>query len=225
MLKAVIFDMDGVIIDSEPLHYQAYHQMFDEVGIDVSAELYDSLTGKSTINVCKQLKDHFSLNHSPEELATIKRRHYDVIFDNDKDFDLISGVRSLIEDYHENGLTLVLGSSATMASINRIFKRFELNTYFKDKLSGAELKASKPHPEIFIKAAQASGFKPEECVVIEDATNGIEAAKGAGIFCVGFDSEHSKNQDYSKADLVINDFEEINFNRIQSIFQGKLTSK
>ncbi|MEP0366120.1 MAG: HAD family phosphatase [Cyclobacteriaceae bacterium] len=219
MLKAAIFDMDGVIIDSEPLHYKAYHQMFDEVGVSVSAQLYDSLTGKSTINVCKQIKEHFGLDQSPEELATIKRRHYDVIFENDKTFDLISGVRDLIENYHANGLTLVLGSSATMASIERIFKRFDLNPYFKAKLSGAELKASKPHPEIFIKAAQATGFSPEECIVIEDATNGIEAAKGAGIFAVAFDSVHSKNQDYSKADLVIGDFKEIHYDRIQGILQ------
>ncbi|WP_258104990.1 HAD family phosphatase [Marinoscillum sp. MHG1-6] len=220
MLKAAIFDMDGVIIDSEPLHYKAYHQMFDEVGISVSAELYDSLTGKSTINVCKQLKDHYNLSQSPEELAAIKRRHYDVIFENDKTFDLIKGVRQLIENYHESGLTLVLGSSATMPSIERIFKRFELNPYFKAKLSGAELKASKPHPEIFIKAAEATGYLPEECIVIEDATNGIQAAKDAGIFCVGFDSIHSKNQDYSKADMVISNFEEIHFDKIKAIFEG-----
>lgn len=220
MLKAAIFDMDGVIIDSEPLHYKAYHQMFDEVGVSVSAELYDSLTGKSTINVCKQIKEHFGLDQSPDELAAIKRRHYDVIFENDQTFDLISGVRDLIENYHANGLTLVLGSSATMASIERIFKRFDLNRYFKAKLSGAELKASKPHPEIFIKAAQATGFSPQECIVIEDATNGIEAAKGAGIFAVAFDSVHSKNQDYSKADLVIGDFKEIYYDRIQDILQG-----
>ena len=193
--------------------------MFDEVGADVSAELYNSLTGKSTLNVCKEIKDLFELPHSPEALATIKRRHYDVIFENDKTFDLIKGVRTLIEHYYEQGLTLVLGSSATMVSIERIFKCFDLNPYFKAKLSGAELKASKPHPEIFIKAAAATGFRPEECIVIEDATNGIEAAKAAGIFCVAFDSEHSKNQDYSKADLVINDFEAIHYDLIKEIFK------
>jgi beta-phosphoglucomutase len=224
MLKAVIFDMDGVIINSEPLHHRAYHAMFDEVGADVSAELYSSLAGKSTLNVCKEIKDRFELSHSPEVLATIKRRHYDVIFENDKTFDLIKGVRTLIEHYHEQGLTLVLGSSATMVSIERIFKRFDLNPYFKAKLSGAELNASKPHPEIFIKAAAATGFSPEECIVIEDATNGIEAAKGAGIFCVGFDSEHSKNQDYSKADLVINDFEAIHYDLIKTVFEEQSIS-
>ena len=218
-LKAVIFDMDGVIIDSEPLHHKAYHAMFDEIGISVSDELYESLTGKSTINVCKQLIDRFGLTRSPDEMATIKRRHFDMIFESDKTFDLIEGVRDLIESYHENGLTLVLASSATMRTIDRVFKRFDLNEYFKAKLSGADLKASKPHPEIFIKATAATGFTTEECVVIEDATNGIEAAKSAGIYCIGFDSEHSKNQDYSKADVVINDFKKIHFDLLKSILE------
>lgn len=223
MLKAVIFDMDGVIINSEPLHYKAYHEMFDEVGINVSPELYNSLTGKSTLNVCKQLKDRFDVLQSPEKMVAIKRRHFDVIFENDKTFDLINGVRTLIQDYYKNGLTLVLGSSASMPNIERIFKRFDLNQYFTAKLSGAELKASKPHPEIFINAAKATGFCPDECIVIEDATNGIEAAKAAGIFCVAFDSEHSKDQDYSKADLVINDFETIRFYSIKTIFEEQIT--
>ncbi|GAA4300863.1 HAD family hydrolase [Aestuariibaculum suncheonense] len=217
MLKAVIFDMDGVIIDSEPLHYKAYHKMFEEVNVKVSPELYESFTGKSTLNVCKQVCDIFYLKETPETLVSIKRKHYEYIFDNDKAFDLIDGVLDLIKDYHANGLTLVLGSSASMPNIERIFKRFDLNPYFKAKLSGADLKASKPHPEIFIKATEASGFNAHECMVIEDSTNGIEAAKGAGIFCTGYDSKHSKNQDYSKADLVVKCFSEIPYERVKQL--------
>ena len=107
-----------------------------------------------------------------------------------------------------------------MPNIDRIFKRFDLDQYFLAKLSGAELKASKPHPEIFINAANATGFSPEECIVIEDATNGIEAAKSAGIFCVAFDSEHSKDQDYSKADLVISDFKDIRFEKARLLLKA-----
>ncbi|MBC3758788.1 HAD family phosphatase [Hyunsoonleella sp. SJ7] len=221
MLKAVIFDMDGVIIDSEPMHHKAYNDMFDEVGIDVSRELYNSFTGQSTLNICKRLCDHFSLKESPETLVTIKRRYYKQFFDKNSDLDLIDGVLDLIKNYHENGLTLVLGSSAAMTSINMIFERFELNPYFKAKLSGGDLKQSKPHPEIFEKAAEASGFKREECIVIEDSTNGIQASKSAGIYCVGYDSFHSKNQDYSKADQVITDFKDIYFDKISSVFNGK----
>ncbi|SFZ91429.1 haloacid dehalogenase superfamily, subfamily IA, variant 3 with third motif having DD or ED/haloacid dehalogenase superfamily, subfamily IA, variant 1 with third motif having Dx(3-4)D or Dx(3-4)E [Flaviramulus basaltis] len=217
MLKAVIFDMDGVIIDSEPMHNKAYHDMFDEVGINVSNELYESFTGQSTINICKRLCDYFNLEESPETLVALKRKHYKQFFESNSDLGLIDGVLDLIKDYHSNGLKLVLASSAAMTSINQIFDRFELNPYFIAKFSGGDLKQSKPHPEIFIKAAKATGFSNKACIVIEDSTNGIEAAKAANIFCVGYDSFHSKNQDYTKADMVIKDFKEIEFNKINNI--------
>lgn len=219
MLKAVIFDMDGVIIESEPLHHYAYHRMFKDVNVKVSDSLYETFTGKSTINVCKQVCECFNLKETPEYLVSLKRKHFDYVFNNSTDFDLIEGVLDLIKDLHHHGTTLVLGSSATMPSIERIFNRFDLNPYFIAKLSGADLKQSKPHPEIFINAVRASGFKADECIVIEDSTNGIEAAKGAGIFCIGYDSFHSKNQDYSKADLVIKKFEEINFDKIKKLLE------
>jgi len=114
---------------------------------------------------------------------------------------------------------MVLASSASMGTINAIFNRFELNNYFIAKLSGADLKASKPHPEIFIKAAIASGYSKNECLVIEDSTNGIKAAKSAGIFCVAFKSPHSKNQEYTAATKIISNFEEIRFNKITPYFQ------
>jgi beta-phosphoglucomutase family hydrolase len=214
MLKAVLFDMDGVIVDTEPLHYKAYHQMFDDVSIKVSDDLYKTFTGKSTLEICKTLCKQFQLTKSPEELVAIKRKHFEYLFNNDKDLHLLDGVLELIQNYHKHQLSLVLASSASMPNINRIFKRFDLDQYFMAKLSGADLKASKPHPEIFIKAAEASGFKKEECIVIEDSTNGIEAAKAAGIFCVGFKSPHSVNQDYSKANKVINAFSEIHYELI-----------
>ena len=76
MLKAVLFDMDGVIVDTEPLHRKAYHQMFEEVNIKVDAYLYESFTGQSTLNICKRLVDHFSLKETPELLVSLKRKHY-----------------------------------------------------------------------------------------------------------------------------------------------------
>ncbi len=209
--------MDGVIIDSEPLHQKAYYGMFKEVGITVSDALYESFTGKATLQICKQLVQEFQLKQAPQELVNIKRGIFKHLFLNDPDLDLIADVRELIEDYYNNGLTLVLASSASMLTINNVFSRFELDQYFKAKLSGADLKASKPHPEIFIKAAAASGFIREECMVIEDSTNGIKAAHAAGIYCVGFKSPHSKNQDYSLADKVISSFNEILFEKISTL--------
>lgn len=222
MLKAILFDMDGVIVNTEPLHHKAYYNMFNDVNIDVSNSLYASFTGQSTLAICKILCKQFNLPLGPETLVDIKRDHFKYLFENDKELALINGVLDLIKDYHSNGLTLVLASSASMPNINSIFKRFDLNRYFVAKLSGADLKASKPHPEIFEKAAAASGFNPNECIVIEDSTNGIKAATDAGIFCVGYDSLHSHDQDYSLADIVVSDFKHISFEKISKLLKEKV---
>ncbi|MBQ0788169.1 MAG: HAD-IA family hydrolase, partial [Oceanihabitans sp.] len=112
---------------------------------------------------------------------------------------------------------LVLASSASMLTINNVFTKFDLDQYFIAKLSGADLKASKPHPEIFIKAAEASGFNRTECLVIEDSTSGIKAAFDAGIYCVGYDSLNSKNQNYSLANKVVSNFNEIPFEKVKDL--------
>ena len=164
MLKAVLFDMDGVIVDTEPLHCKAYYKMFDAVNISVSDELYESFTGQSTSNICKQLCNLFNLQETPETLVQLKRNFFKELFFNDVSLTLIDGVLDLIKDYHENGITLVLASSASMMTINNVFNRFNLNQYFIAKLSGADLKASKPHPEIFINATIASGYSKKECL-------------------------------------------------------------
>lgn len=218
MLKAVLFDMDGVIVDTEPLHHKAYQQMFSKVGVEVSSSMYEGFTGQSTYDICKQLCSHFELKQNPQELVQLKRDFFTKLFFEDDDLQLINGVEQLIKNYFDNGLTLILASSASMFTINNVMKRFNLDPYFSEKLSGADLKASKPHPEIFINAAKAARVLQNECFVIEDSTNGIKAAKGAGIFCVAYKSEHSKNQDYTLADMVISDYNEISFDRIKSTF-------
>jgi len=218
MLKAIIFDMDGVLVNSEPLHRKAYFNMFEEFNLNVSNRLYESFTGKSTSAICKELCEIFDLSISHEKLMFSKRKHFKTIFDNDPEFQMIDGALSLIKNYFYNNLTLILASSASMTNINRIFKKFDLDKFFKAKISGADLKESKPNPEIFIKAAKLSGFNKSECIVIEDSTNGVIASKSAGIYCIGFNSPNSKNQNYDKADLVVSNFNEIRFDYLNKNF-------
>ena len=217
MLKAVIFDMDGVIVNSEPLHHLAYKKMFEEFQLDVSNSLYESFTGQSTHSICKQLCEIFNIYEDPNLLVQSKRKHFKVIFDNDTSFQMIDGALELIQDYFDNNITLVLASSASMTNIERIFEKFDLNKYFKSRISGADLKESKPNPEIFVKAAKLSGHSKDECIVIEDSTNGIIAAKSAGIYCVGYNSFNSKNQNYDNANIIITDLNEIKFKKVSEL--------
>ena len=217
MLKAILFDMDGVIVDTEPLHHKAYYMMFEDFKINVSNEMYESFTGQSTINICKKLCEYFNLDSTPEELVKSKRKSFTNLFHNDPSLKLLDGVLDLIKNYYDNGLTLILASSASMFTINNVFNRFELDQYFSAKISGADLKASKPHPEIFEKAADLAQASRAECIVIEDSTNGIKAANSAGIYCIGYDSLNSKNQDYTLANKVISNYEDIYYETVKTL--------
>lgn len=219
-LKAVLFDMDGVIVDTEPLHRKAYFDMFSFYGMDVSEELYNTFTGRTTQSVCDELVKNFPLKATAEEFISKKRARFKDLFDNDPEFDLLPGVKDLIQNYHDNGVKMVLASSASNLTIDLVFEKFDLEKYFVGRISGADLKASKPNPEIFELAAKISGENKENCIVIEDSTNGILAAYNAHIFCVAYKSEHSKNQDYSNANLVISDYSQIHFETSENWFSA-----
>lgn len=217
MIRTVIFDMDGVIVDTEPVHHYAYNQQFKQLGITISPELYASFTGNSTKNIFERLKEHFDLNQEVPELVATKRQLFNEAFDNKEDLYLLDGVEDLIKELYANGMQLVLASSSAHVTIERIFNRFKLHQYFSHIVSGEDFPKSKPHPAIFLKAAELAQTPVSECIVIEDSTNGIMAAKAAGIYCIGYDSFHSKMQDYSLADQIITSFSELNYEKIAKL--------
>ncbi|MCL7754096.1 HAD family phosphatase [Polaribacter sp. Z022] len=208
-IKCVIFDMDGVIIDSEEIHKKAYYETFNAIGVDVSDDLYKTLTGSSTINAFQKLVNHFKLELNPEDLVKNKRARYVNFFENDPTLHLVKGVEDLIKHCYNKGLTLILASSSAMVNIDRVFNRFNLNQYFTAKISGADLTESKPHPEIFEKAAILGNTPKENCIVIEDSDNGVKAANDAGIFVFGFKNPMADDQTLENADFIINNFKRL----------------
>lgn len=217
MIKTVIFDMDGVIVDTEPLHKFAYFKHFEELNIPVSEEMYATFTGNSTKNVYQKIKDHFSLSHDVPDLVLRKRSIFNDAFDYSDTLFLLPGVHDLITDLHQNNIQLILASSASKGTIERVFNRFKLYPYFTHIVSGEDFVKSKPDPAIFIHAAKLSGDLESECIVIEDSTNGVAAAKDANLYCIGYNSLHSKFQDLSRADYLISEFQQISASIIRNI--------
>lgn len=217
MIQTVIFDMDGVIVDTEPVHHYAYFQHFEELNIEVTEEMYTSYTGNSTRNIFQKLKAHFNLEQDVEDLILRKRALFNEAFDSKPDLELLEGVGKLIQNLHQNGMQLIVASSASNVTIDRVFKRFNLHQYFSHIVSGEDFPKSKPDPAIFLHAAKIAISPKQNCIVIEDSTNGIKAAHAAGIFCIGYKSLHSKAQDYSLSDIVIQHFDELDFEKIRGL--------
>ncbi|MDO7873952.1 HAD family hydrolase [Hymenobacter sp. ASUV-10] len=209
MIRTVIFDMDGVIIDTEPVHRQAFFTLFAELGITVSDAEYATTLGKSTRNVFEKLKADYQLPQSIDELLRRKRELFTAAFDQDAGLDLLPGARALIEDLRAHNVPLVVASSASKGTIGMVFERFGLYPYFGHLVSGEDFPQSKPDPAIFLRAAELAATPPAECLVIEDSANGVAAAKAAGMYCVGYQSEHSEGQDLHRADRVIRHFNEL----------------
>ncbi len=217
MITTVIFDMDGVLVNSEPLHHEVSLVQFEQLNIEVTNEIFATFTGNSNKMIYQKIKDRFQLDHEIEDLIAAKNRLFIEAFDKKEDLHLMSGVKDLIVDLYNNGMQLVVASSSEMEIINKVFERFDLDKYFTHKVSGNDFPESKPNPAIFLKAAELAQTPVENCIVIEDSTNGIKAAKAAGIYCIAYKSEGVDTQDQSLADTVIYDYRELNYQIIKSI--------
>ena len=217
MIQTVIFDMDGVIIDSEPVHFKIEKNMFEELKIAMSFEEHCSYVGSSSQNMWETIINKHDVTDHLETL--IKKEHglYMNYLLNEKDLHPIPGVADLIKELHKNNFKIIVASSSYREIINIVLKKFNLTDYFIAKVSGTELTHSKPHPEIFLQSARLANSKPEECLVIEDSENGITAAKAAGMKCIGFLNPGSGIQNLSRADLIIKSFRELNADFIRGI--------
>ena len=217
MIQTVIFDMDGVIIDSEPVYFEIDKQMFEELNITVPFEEHCTYVGASSQNMWDAIVKKHKIADQPEELMKKEHVLYMKHLGDANDLQPIDGVIELINELYENNLKLILASSSRMEVINIILQKFKLSDLFIAKVSGSELENSKPHPEIFLRSAALIRSEPSQCVVIEDSKNGVTAAKAAGMKCIGFSNPSSGDQNLTPADMVIRSFKELNARIIKGL--------
>ncbi|WP_320178370.1 HAD family hydrolase [Roseovarius pacificus] len=201
-MKTVIFDMDGVIIDSEPVHVRIESVLFDELGIIMAPGEQESYVGTSGANMFALIKKRHGLAQSVESLLKISRSRLKEVL-RSGDIDMVGGAASLIHRLHEKGYPLALASSSINEHIDIVMERFTIARYFRCRVSGDDVTQSKPDPEIFLTTARRMGVPPEDCWVIEDSEHGVRAAVDAGMRCIGFANPNSGNQNLSKADYII----------------------
>ncbi|AGK96320.1 HAD family hydrolase [Clostridium pasteurianum] len=219
MLKAVIFDMDGVLIDSEPDHLRIHEKMLESLGIEPSSIDHSKYVGVTTNYKWSDIKSKYDLSYSVQELVDINRNNYfKYITSEDAIVEAISGVDKLVKNIHNDRLKLAVASSSPINVIETVAKCIGLEKYFDVLVSGDYVKRSKPNPDIFLYAAEKLEINPENCLVVEDSHNGSIAAKRAGMKCVGYKNINSANQDISSADLIIDSFNKVQLEELKKLF-------
>jgi HAD superfamily hydrolase (TIGR01509 family) len=206
MIKAVIFDMNGIIIDDEHIHELALKETVKPFNIDLSHQDYlECCAGKTDNDGYVSISKKFSTSLPIAELLNDKARFYLKLFpEHNKTF---AGVIELIGRLADN-FTLALTSGASRAEVDLITKEYAIDKYFKITISADEVKKGKPDPEPYLITCNLLKLKPQECVVIEDSKSGVLSAKAAGCFCIGVTTTHSEN-DLEGADKITDSFEKV----------------
>lgn len=202
MIKAFIFDLDGVIIDSEPLHYEADRIVFREYGVELADGELDVYVGIDARRMVTELRDKYRIKTSLDDLLT-KLQCVKLDLLKTWKFDAIDGIKDLISDLINNNIAIAMASSSPMKFIQLAIEKVGISEYFDIIVSGEHVDKSKPEPDIFLRAASLLKVKPSDCLVLEDSVNGVIAAKKAGMKCIAFLNPNSGNQDLSKADKVV----------------------
>ncbi len=218
MFKSMIFDMDGVIIDSEPIHFEVEKRLLKDLGVAISNEECHSFVGTAGREMWLHIRGKYKLDKSVEELVEVERATYMDYLLSHENLMPIPGVAELIEELFRKEVKVVVASSASAKNIDLVTGMFNLERFLEAKVSGDVVNKGKPAPDTFLYAAKMIGAQPQECMVIEDSKNGVKAAKSAGMRCIGFKNPNSGRQDLSSADIIINSFSEINYQKLRKIY-------
>ncbi|BCN30296.1 GNAT family N-acetyltransferase [Anaeromicropila herbilytica] len=210
MLKAVIFDMDGVLIDSEPLHAKAAILTLKEYGVDLSTEYCYGYIGSTTKSMFETIIKEFKLEVPVEEMLE-KNATITASLHESEGYTPIEGTLELLHDLYKNGVKLAVASSSSLDLIKEVTSKLGIIGYFDQLVSGTDVEHPKPAPDVFLNAMKLLDVTPDECIIIEDSMNGVLAAYAAKAKCIGFINPNSGNQDLSKACVLIESFKYITY--------------
>lgn len=208
--KAVIFDMDGVIIDSEPFYQEVQIDLFHKMGITIPPEEYNTFIGAGMREMWNMIKSSRNLKQPIEELIKLNNSVLLEYFKESAALVPTPHFTDFLASVLSAGMKTAVASSTAKPIIEVILKKLNLYDFFNNIVSGNEVENGKPAPDIFLETASRLNVIPSDCIVVEDSFNGVKAAKSAGMYCLGYHNPNSGNQDISAADRIINSFADIN---------------
>jgi beta-phosphoglucomutase len=205
-MKALIFDLDGVLVFTDRFHYEAWKKTADKLGVYFDEAINNRLRGVSRSGSLEIILERYDGEVSAAEKEALMKEKNDIyrrLLDDMTPADVSNDVRSTLNKLCQRGFRLAVGSSSKNAGF--ILEKVQLSGAFDAISDGNNITRSKPDPEVFLKAASFLGEAPHDCAVIEDAAAGIDAAKAAGMTAIGIGDAAN----YAKADYVIRSFGEL----------------
>ena len=207
-IKALIFDMDGVLIDSEPLHLLAYQECLKNFGVTFSEAENRPFLGRKDVELAEHLISQHGLPLDALQLVDKKEECLARLFFTK--LEPMPGVVKLLQKAQSISLPCAVASSATLPTIKQVTQTLDIARYFQTLTSGDEVPHGKPAPDVYLLAAERIGVLPINCLVIEDSFNGVLAAKAAGMKCIAIPCPTTRHQDHSKADTILGTLESLN---------------
>jgi HAD superfamily hydrolase (TIGR01509 family) len=214
---AVIFDMDGVLLNSEPLYFEVEHKLYQELNLPVSREEHDSFVGMSMRKIWEFLIKKYGLEKPVEELIEIHIERMLQLVRNQKELKPNEGISNLIASLKVKNVKIAVATSTVRKLAVVMLDKIGFLHEFDVIVCGDEIANGKPEPDIFLKASQLLQYYSPQCIVIEDSANGVKAAKAAKMKCVGYQNPGSGEQNLQKSDLIISDFRRLDYQKLLTL--------
>ena len=215
-MEAIIFDMDGVLVDSPKYNWQAINKLIGEEGVNVSDEKIKKYLGRSLRDQLRMLKEDYGIkehdvNEFSKKLGKIQFEIYE------KNIKKNGVIINLLEVLKSEGIKFALATSSHRWRADKILELLGLKNYFDVIITAEETEKHKPDPEIYLKTAETLKIQPENCVAIEDAVNGIQSGKNAGMKVIALLTDFHTKEELKGADLIINSINELNLDLIKNL--------
>ncbi len=215
-IRAVVFDMDGVVVETSELDFQTDKKVFASVGIEMTKDRYHKRTGQTSRQRYEEETAAEGVKADIDAMQQLRNVEMKRVLAG-LDLQVSDGFHDLVERIRSAGMRVALATSSRSVKTDMVLEKLKLKDFFDVEINGDSIQNNKPAPDVYLKALEKLELQPHEVVAVEDSETGIRSAKAAGVFCIALATELTKHQDQSRADTRVSSLKDISVELIESM--------